>query len=176
MMLIFPTSRPESGAKKTESWPQVNPAVDIHHLILFRVLHQQAGPGVFRHLPEAVEHGGKIEPPDILGEGPQQAGEGPAEQVEDQRRPLASQLVGDRPAEGGRAGAEQQRQGRHQAHLNIVGAQSQHIYGDKRHIQAVGNAPQRLGQHTGLGVPPELQQCAHHGLLLHIVSSYVKLP
>ena len=79
----------QAGQRRRKAGHQignVNPGIDLHQLILFRILHQQAGPRVHGHAPDAVGDPCRQKPPETLGEGPEDRRHAPREDVEDQRR------------------------------------------------------------------------------------------
>ena len=114
-------------------------------LFLLGVFHQQQRPGVFGYAGGSIKQRGDEEIAVILGDHPQKCRDDPCDNIEDQGCQPAAEFIGQHAAQYGPDYLRDQADGGDHADHRRRQADARHVNRYKRHKQAIGDAPHRLG-------------------------------
>ena len=139
--------------------------IHLRDLRTVDILDQEAVPRVLRDLPGPVDDGRDEEPPEVLRECPDEAGDRPGDDVEDGGGHPSSELVGDDPAEQPEDHLREHRDRGQQADLRVLDPQRQHEHRCVGQYQHHRQSPQGLGVDRCAAVAAEPEQGHDHGVL-----------
>lgn len=141
------------GKERRTDGEDHDPGPDVDQMALFRVLDHQTGPGGMRNAEEAVHQRRDDEKTQILGSRPDQAGHTPGQEVANKQGQAAPELIHERAAQQCREDLHDQPQAGDGSDLLVGQSQSQHVEGQERDEQVVGNTEHDLGQDGHTGIP-----------------------
>ena len=158
-----PRQRREEDGDQTAD---IHPGIQPDEILRIGVLDEQTVPRGLIDLLEAVEDSGGQKEPEVVGDGPDQAGHRPAEEIAHHGGEFPSHFVGENPAEKGKEHLHEHGDRQNQADLHVRDPLVIHIQCGERRDQVVGDAPQRFNQHQCPGIPPVVCQKFNQRVIL----------